>query len=84
MLSDEESPNELLTTNSKVDTSNAFNVFSMSDDDQNEPKNKYDISLSSIILIKHLYMYYCSKIVRLRHEKRRRKLPELPKHRSKI
>ncbi|XP_060874570.1 JNK-interacting protein 1 isoform X1 [Metopolophium dirhodum] len=61
VLSDEESSTEA-TINKNFDTNNAFNVFSISDDDQNEPKNNH--------------------IVRLRHEKRRRKLPELPKNKT--
>lgn len=39
VLSDEESTTEA-KINKNVDTNNAFNVFSVSDDDQNEPKNK--------------------------------------------
>ncbi|KAL5236064.1 hypothetical protein ACI65C_003474 [Semiaphis heraclei] len=61
VLSDEESSTEA-KINKNLDINNAFNVFSISDDDQNEPKN--------------------NNIVRLRHEKRRRKLPELPKNRT--
>lgn len=39
VLSDEESTTEA-KINKNVDTNNAFNVFSVSDDDQNELKNK--------------------------------------------
>jgi len=39
VLSDEESTTEI-KINTNVDTDNAFSVFSMSDDDQNETKKK--------------------------------------------
>lgn len=39
VLSDDESPTKT-TINKNVDTNNAFNVFSTSDDDQTESKKK--------------------------------------------